>query len=82
MKGAIQLMSGHEVDDKVFNYFEMDKEMEKIYPINPLKESRITDSEIDIRKARFYDYEKIWNWKKEQLTRSKNDTTRANTRDK
>jgi hypothetical protein len=75
-------MSGHDVDNKVFNYFEMDKEMEKIYPINPLKESRITDDEIKKRKARFYDYEKIWNWKKEQLTRSNNDTTRSNTRDK
>ena len=43
-------MSGHNVDDKIFNYFEMDKEMEKIYPINPLKESRITDDEIKKRK--------------------------------
>ena len=33
--------------------------------------SKITDDEIKKRKAIFYDYDRIWNWKKEQLTRSK-----------
>lgn len=61
-------MSGHEVDtNKVWDYFEMDKEMEKVHPINPFNESRITASEIKIREARFYNYKKLWEWKRNKI---------------
>ena len=66
------MTNGHDTNDnKTWDYFEFDKEKQKDYPINPLKESKITDDEIKKRKAIFYDYDRIWNWKKEQLTRSK-----------
>ncbi len=72
MTSWCMMTNGHDTNDnKTWDYFELDKEKEKDYPINPLKESKITDDEIKKRKAIFYDYDRIWNWKKEQLTRSK-----------
>jgi|TARA_R110000787_G_scaffold211855_1_gene321685 hypothetical protein len=61
-------MSGHNVSSKVWDYFEIDKKTEEVYPINPLKESRITQGELRVRRAKFYDYDRIVKWKLEQLT--------------
>ena len=59
--------SGGTQEEESWDYFEMDKKMEKVYPIDPLNEPKITDDEIKKRKARFYDYKRIWEWKRDKI---------------
>lgn len=50
-----------------FDYMTRDIAMEEVYPINPLKEKKITAGEEAIRRAKFYDYDLIKEWKIKKL---------------
>ena len=50
-----------------FDYMKRDIAMVEEYPINPLKEKKITAGEEAIRKAKFYDYDLIKEWKLKKL---------------
>ena len=43
-----------------FNYDALDRETEKLFPIDPLGEKRLTHFEIRKRESRFYNYKKFW----------------------
>ena len=43
-----------------FNYDALDRETEKLFPIDPLREKKVTHFEIRKRESRFYNYKKFW----------------------
>ena len=43
-----------------FNYDTLDRHMEKLFPIDPLREKKLTHFEIRKRESRFYNYKKLW----------------------
>lgn len=43
-----------------FNYDALDRDTEKLFPIDPLREKKLTHFEIRKRESRFYNYKKLW----------------------
>lgn len=50
------------------NYYKLDKEKEKLYPINPYKETKVTSFERNRRYIMFYDYNRIFREKQDEFT--------------
>ena len=57
------------------DYFKKDIEAEKMYPINPMSETRVTQGELLLRHAKFYDYKRLWDWKLDQQRKELRATT-------
>ena len=59
------------------DYFKKDIEAEKMYPINPMLETRVTHTELLLRHAKFYDYKRLWDWKLDQQQKELRNAARA-----
>ena len=57
------------------DYFKKDIEAEKVYPINPMFETKVTHGELLLRHAKFYDYKRLWDWKLDQQRKELRATT-------